>query len=110
MFDDDNQNIDTNNEISSLKVKDWIKINRWIVFLLVVASAVTTIFYISNVLAVNDLLEHTQKLEKQVQELRTSNELLNAKVIQLQSAERITSIAEQKLFMQKPLKAPELVR
>lgn len=110
MFDDDNQNIDTNNEISSLKFKDWIKINRWIVFLLVVASAVTTIFYISNVLAVNDLLEHTQKLEKQVQELRTSNELLNAKVIQLQSAERITSIAEQKLFMQKPLKAPELVR
>lgn len=110
MFDDDNQNIDNNNESSSLKFKDWIKINRWIVFLLVVASAVTTIFYISNVLAVNDLLEHTQKLEKQVQELRTSNELLNAKVIQLQSAERITSIAEQKLFMQKPLKAPELVR
>ncbi len=110
MFDDDNQNIDTNSENSSIKVKDWIKINRWIVFLLVVASAATTILYISNVLAVNDLLEHTQKLEKQVQEIRTSNELLNAKVIQLQSAERITSIAEQKLNMQKPLKAPELVR
>lgn len=85
---------------------DRIKTNRWAAFGLLALAALFTIAYIDNVIKVNKLMVEVQQLEHQNEEIRTSNELLNAKLIELQSAERITKIAEEKLGMIKPSKAP----
>ncbi len=89
---------------------DKLKQNRWSVFGLVVLSAVLTTAYIDNVFRVNSLLTDVGRLEKQLENLRTSNELLNSSVRRLQSAERITKIAEEKLNMKKPTKAPIVIK
>lgn len=86
-----------------------IKTNRWSAFGLVVLAAALTIAYIDNVLRVNSLLSDIQELEKQYEEVRTSNEMLNAKLIELQSAERITKIAYEQLGLIKPTKAPSKI-
>ena len=111
-------NLDSENTVNKQSAKqanaasarEWIKINRWSVFAMVVFSAVATIFYISNVIRVNNLLEQNQELKKELMSLRNANELLNSKVIELQSAERITKIAEERLGMIKPTKAPEIIQ
>ncbi len=83
-----------------------IKSNRWSAFGIVVLAAALTIAYIENVFHVNSLLLDVQDLEKQVEEVRSSNELLNSKLIELQSAGRITKIASERLGLIKPTKAP----
>jgi len=100
----------TNNKKNNTSLLDKIKQNRWSVFGLVVLSAIITTAYIDNVFRVNNLLTDIGRLEKEFEELRTSNEMLNSNVIRLQSAERITRIAEEKLMMKKPTKAPIIIK
>lgn len=87
-----------------------IKSNRWKTFGLVVLSAIITITYIDNVFKVNSLLSEIQNLEKQYDEIRTSNQVLITKIIELESVSRITTIAEDKLGMIKPTKVPQKIK
>lgn len=89
--------------------KNWVKINRWKAFGLLVLAAASTIVYVSNVMAVNSLLEDNRKLEKQITEIKNLNEILNSRIIELESAERITEIAEKQLGMKKPDAAPTII-
>lgn len=87
-----------------------IKSNRWKTFGLVVLLAIITITYIDNVFKVNSLLSEIQNLEKQYDEIRTSNQVLITKIIELESVSRITTIAEEKLGMIKPTKVPQKIK
>lgn len=87
-----------------------IKTNRWKAFGIVVLSAVLTVFYIDNVFRVNNLLIEIQNLQKQLEEIKTSNQVINTKIIELESAERVTKIAEEKLGMTKPTKVPQKIK
>lgn len=97
-------------KISPAKFFAELNLNRWIVLSLVAVTSLLITAYIDNVLKVNNLLSEVRALESRLSEVRASNELLNSKLISLQSAERITKIAEEKLGMKKPDKAPTVIR
>ncbi|MFA6571431.1 MAG: septum formation initiator family protein [Bacteroidota bacterium] len=85
------------------------RLNRWKIFGIVIITAFATIIYVSNVLAVDKLLEELQSLKKQKELKVNINEVLKSKVNQLQSAERIIPLACDKLGMIKPVQAPEVL-
>ncbi|MFN4984956.1 MAG: septum formation initiator family protein [Ignavibacteria bacterium] len=81
-------------------------LNRWSVFALLFVSAGFTILYVSNVISVGKLLERKQALERSVDSLKTVNKTLETETYRLQSAERITRLAQERLHMMPPPKAP----
>jgi cell division protein FtsL len=84
-----------------------IKLNRWTIFLLIVASALAMIFYVDNVMRVNDLLVKIQTLEKRHADLQSSNAVLDRRLNELQSADRIIPLASRELGLAVPKQAPE---
>ncbi|MDQ1265167.1 MAG: hypothetical protein QG635_317 [Bacteroidota bacterium] len=84
-------------------------ITRWGVFGFVFATAVLMTLYVYNVIEVNDLMLQNRRLEAKSKSLNQSNELLQTKVIELQSADRICTIAKERLGMVSPEKAPRVI-
>ncbi|MCU0330967.1 MAG: cell division protein FtsL [Candidatus Kapabacteria bacterium] len=84
-------------------------LNRWSLFALVIVSAATTVLFVNNVIAVNVLLKETTDLERAVDSLKTVNQSLRSEIYRLQSAERITTIAVERLGMIPPPRAPIVV-
>lgn len=85
-------------------------LNRWSIFLLIVGSALLTILYVSNVVSVNRLLTEVQQLEHSRDSLFSVNEALRVEVTRLQSAERITTLARNRLGMVQPTQAPIILK
>ena len=83
--------------------------NRWTVFGVISAFALITIISVTNVIQVNSLLKENEELHKQYKSLKQSNELLNRQINYLESPERITTIAKEKLGMQVATQAPIFV-
>jgi len=96
--------------LQTMSLTSKIKTNRWKAFAIVVISAALTTTYIDNVFKVNYLLSEIQSIEKQYNEVRASNQVLITKIIDLEGAERITKIAEEKLGMIKPTKVPNKIK
>jgi hypothetical protein len=107
MNEDYSQTADEDN--ANPEVKTESRLNRWKIFGIVILTAFATIIYVSNVLAVDKLLEELQILKKQKELKVNINEVLKSKVNQLQSAERIIPLACDKLGMIKPVQAPEVL-
>ena len=87
-------------------VKQRRLLNRWSLFALFFISALATVGYVSNVIAVNSLSNEVDRLHHEHDSLTTLNQSLRTESYRLQSAERITSIATQKLGMIPPPEAP----
>lgn len=104
----DNKIIKDRKELSEL-IKDKFRQNRWSVFAFVAFSAISTVIYVRNVQNINDLAENVDKKQIQLDELKNHNHVLNHKLVQLQSPERINQIATTKLGMVKPDKAPLII-
>lgn len=83
--------------------------NRWSVFAFVSFAAISTVIYVSNVRNINNIAEMVDKKSRMLDELRNSNEVLNHKLVKLQSPSRIIAIATMKLGMVKPDKAPIVI-
>ena len=81
-------------------------LNRWSVFVLLFVSAGFTILYVSNVISVRKLLERKQMLERSMDSLKTVNKTLETETYRLQSADRITRLAQERLHLMPPPKAP----
>lgn len=81
-------------------------LNRWSVFVLLFVSAGFTILYVSNVITVRKLLERKQLLERSLDSIKTVNKTLETETYRLQSAERITRLAQERLRLMPPPKAP----
>ncbi|MBK6291325.1 MAG: cell division protein FtsL [Ignavibacteria bacterium] len=90
-------------------VKQRRLLNRWSIFALVFVSAIFTVLYVSNVIGVKKLLVETDALKRSIDSLRTVNESLRTESYRLQSAERITRIAQDKLGLIPPPKAPTVL-
>jgi cell division protein FtsL len=91
------------------KLKNWLTTNRFRAFAIIAIVAVVLLFYVNNTIKINSLLTQIQKQENTLKELKTNNELLKAQIIELESAERIIPIAEQKLGLTKPTTLPEII-
>lgn len=81
-------------------------LNRWSIFALVFVSALATVLYVNNVITVDRLLRDTEAMRKSVDSLRTVNQSLQTEVFRLQSSERVTRIATERLGMTPPPQAP----
>ncbi|MCX6147176.1 MAG: hypothetical protein NTW25_07995 [Candidatus Kapabacteria bacterium] len=86
--------------------RKWLNLNRWTIFSFVLVISLATVFYVNNVVKVSYLMKKVQTLKKVKQESINLNKIYEAELIKLQSAERITFIAETKLMMTKASKAP----
>ncbi|MFP4526955.1 MAG: hypothetical protein ACLFQX_00280 [Candidatus Kapaibacterium sp.] len=84
-----------------------IKLNRWAIFALLVASALVTILYVDNVMRVNDLLTRIQRLEKSRDNIRSGNQELMRRLNELESADRIVPLARERLGLDVPRSAPQ---
>lgn len=83
--------------------------NRWSIFAFVAFSALSTVIYVNNVHNINNLAESVDNKQKLVNELKNANQVINHRLIQLQSPERINNIALMKLGMVKPERAPIII-
>jgi cell division protein FtsL len=84
-------------------------LNRWSMFALFFVSAISTVLYVSNVIAVKKLLMETDMLRRRIDSMRWVNESLRTESYRLQSAERITRIAQDRLQLMPPPTAPTIV-
>ncbi len=84
-------------------------IGRWSVFGLVFIGAMITLLYVGNVMRVDDFLEDIRELKKKKDFIVNRNELLKTRLNNLQSPDRITKIAEEKLGMIKIDTPPEIL-
>jgi cell division protein FtsL len=76
------------------------------IILALIAVAVVSVLYISNVLAVGRLLGQINELEQTHQRLLNNQELLRAQINKLSSLERIGTVAQQQLGLRTPGQAP----
>lgn len=90
-------------------VKQRRLLNRWSMFALFFVSAISTVLYVSNVIAVKNLLMESETLRRRIDSLRWVNESLRTESYRLQSSERITRIAQERLKLIPPPKAPTIV-
>jgi len=84
-------------------------LNRWSIFGLLGMSAVFMVLYVSNVITVNGLLRRIPRLEEKRDSLLYESRRLEESIARLQSAERITSIAKEKLGMIPNQSAPQVL-
>ena len=90
-------------------VKQRRLLNRWSLFALFFISALATVLYVSNVIAVNALSTEADQFRRQRDSLRILNQSLRTESFKLQSAERITRIANERLGMIPPEEAPVVI-
>ncbi len=83
--------------------------NRWTMFGIIAALALITILSVTSVIQVNAQLKYNSDLKKAYKELKQNNELYKRLINQLESPERITNIAKEKLGMQVANSAPQFV-
>lgn len=85
-------------------------LNRWSTFALVIVSAVFTVLYVSNVIAVKKLVVESDTLKRRIDSLQAVNESLRTESYRLQSADRITGIAQERLGLIPPPTAPTVLQ
>jgi hypothetical protein len=73
---------------------------------MLLAAAVLATLYISNAIAVNDLMVSIASLEHDRDAARANNEKVRAELLKLMAVERVTSIAAGRLGMVQPVQPP----
>ena len=84
-------------------------LRRWVTAAMLLAGAVLATLYISNAIAVNDLLASIASLEHDRDVARGENEKLRAELLKLMAVERVTSIASGQLGMVQPIQPPQSI-
>lgn len=84
-------------------------LNRWSIFALVFVSAAATVLYVNNVIGVKKLLVESDILQRRIDSMKTVNESLRTESYRLQSSDRITRIAQEKLGLIPPPQAPTIL-
>jgi hypothetical protein len=73
---------------------------------MLLVSAALAVLYISNAIAVNDIMSQIASLEREGDIVRVENERLRADLLRLMSVERVTSMASHQLGMVQPAQPP----
>jgi cell division protein FtsL len=82
------------------------KISTFNIILILVASGVTIVFYVHNILAVNRLAFEISQLEQKYQSIRNTNAALEAEVTKKAALDRIGAVAGEQLNMRYPVEQP----
>ncbi len=85
-------------------------LNRWGLLGLLVLSAALIVFFVSNVIAVNKLVDDIDARRGELEELERQNERLKAELVRLQSPDRVTAFARENLGMIQAPQAPNRLR
>lgn len=86
--------------------KVWLNINRWGLFIYIILVSFCIVFFVSNVRVVTKLLDDIVKLNKYKNEINSKNKILEVKLVEMQSPERINKIAIEQLGFEKATEAP----
>ena len=92
-----------------MQIIQWIKVKRLeicCVFLLLVVLGGS---WVGNTAKINDLLTTISKQKQEIVDLKADIQLLESKVVELKSANRIIPIAENKLLLEKPKTIPIVI-
>jgi cell division protein FtsL len=73
---------------------------------MLLVSAVLAVIYVSNAIAVNDLLSRITSLERERDGARGENDRLRSELLRLMSVERVSAVAAEKLGMTQPAHPP----
>jgi cell division protein FtsB len=84
-------------------------LRRWLAASMLLGAALLAVLYISNAIAVNDLLSDIASLEHDRDLARADNEKLRAELLRLMSVERVTSLASSRLGMVQPAQPPQMM-
>jgi cell division protein FtsL len=87
----------------------WVKSNRIKIFFILIVVSIIMLLYVDNTIKINSLLREIQIKENMISDVKAKNEILKSKIIELESADRITKIAEEKLNLAKPNKVPQVI-
>ncbi len=82
------------------------KISPFTIVIILLGSAVASVFYISNILAVGRLMAQINQLQMKHQQILSEQELLKAQINRLSSLERIQQLAHNQLGLQNPKQLP----
>jgi len=82
------------------------RVSPFTVVLLLLGTAIIIVLYISNIIAVDQLLADINGLEKEEQHILMEQEILRAQVNKLASLERIQELAEKDLGLRTPQEPP----
>ncbi len=88
---------------------NWVRLNRWLVFLFFVSTSSLMIFYVNNVLVVNQLTKEITQLQRSKLRLENQNNMLLKEITHLESAQRICPMAES-MNMIRGKKAPKVIK
>jgi len=82
------------------------KVSPFNIILVLMGTAATIVLYISNVIAVNQLVNDVHKSDVRLQEILSDQEALRARINQMSSLERIRKRAEDELGLKNPADVP----
>ncbi len=81
-------------------------IRRWLTAGMLMVASIIVILYVSNAIAVNDLLGRITSIEQERDGIRRENERLRAELLRLMSVRRVTTLATERLGMVQPARPP----
>lgn len=90
--------------------KVWLNLNRWGVFIYLILTSATVVYFVSNVMKVNSLLSEIRMLNKVKNEMSGKNKILEVKLVEMQAPERINKIATESMGFQKATEAPFYIK
>lgn len=82
------------------------KVSPFNIILILMASAAAIVLYISNVIAVDQLVNDIHKSDVRLQDILNEQEMLKARINQMSSLERIRKRAEDELGLKNPADVP----
>lgn len=82
------------------------KVSPFNIILALMGTAAAIVLYISNVIAVNQLVNDIHRSDVQLQEILSDQEALRARINQMSSLERIRKRAEDELGLKNPADVP----
>ncbi|MEP7217698.1 MAG: FtsL-like putative cell division protein, partial [Bacteroidota bacterium] len=82
---------------------------RWMAAMLLMVASVLAVLYISNAIAVDDLLTDIASLEHDRDQARSDNEKLRAELLKLMAVDRITSLASARFGLTQPAEPPLMI-
>jgi cell division protein FtsL len=97
-------------ETNKNKKKPKKRLNRWSIFGIVAFTAFITLVYVGNVVQINALLKEVRDSENNYSLLKSENEELKLKLNNIQSPDKIVSIAESKLGMARTDRPPIILK
>lgn len=82
------------------------KVSTFNILLSLLLLAVVSVLYVSNIIAVNQLVVEVEELKMSVDKIENMSEILRSEINRKSSMERITRIATDRLGMQYPKQPP----